>query len=299
VEQQRIVIAGATGKLGGRIVRELRLRGVPVRAIIRPGTSAERLANLREQQVEIVEADLHAHAEIVRACQGASCVVSTLLGLGKVMLDAQGALLEAAVEAGVPRFIPSDYAMDFTRIKPGLNRNFDLHRDFKERLDRTPIRSTSILNGAFMNLLTGEAPLVLFKTRRVLYWGSNADQPMDFTTMDDTAAFTAEAALDSGAPRILRIAGEQISAAGLASAASEVSGKTFRLLRGGSLATLQRMIKITRALTPNSDAPFPVWQGMQYLYCMFEGSGMLTPLDNQRYPNLKRTGVRSVVKEAV
>jgi hypothetical protein len=150
-----------------------------------------------------------------------------------------------------------------------------------------------------MNLLTGEAPLVLFKTRRVLYWGSNADQPMDFTTMDDTAAFTAEAALDSGAPRILRIAGEQISAAGLASAASEVSGKTFRLLRGGSLATLQRMIKITRALTPNSDAPFPVWQGMQYLYCMFEGSGMLTPLDNQRYPNLKRTGVRSVVKEAV
>jgi len=299
VDQQRIVISGATGKLGGRIARELRLRGVAVRAIVRPGTSAERLGKMREQQVEIVEADLHARAEIVRACKGASCVVSALLGLDKILLDAQGALLDAAVEAGVPRFIPSDYAMDFTKIKPGLNRNFDLHREFRERLDGSPVRSTSILNGAFMNLLTGEAPLVLFKINRVLYWGQNADQLMDFTTMDDAAAFTAEAALDAGAPRMLRIAGEQISAAGLARAASDVSGKTFGLIRGGGLGRLQRIIEITRTLTPNSDAPFPVWQGMQYLYCMFEGSGMLTPLDNERYPNLKWTGVRAVLKEAI
>jgi len=183
-------------------------------------------------------------------------VVSALLGLDKIMLNAQGTLLDAALEAGVPRFIPSDYAMDFTRVKPGLNRNLDLHQEFRERLDRSPIRSISILNGAFTNLLTGEAPLVLFKINRVLYWEQNPGQLMDFTTMDDMAAFTAEAALDAGAPRILRISGEQISAAGLARAASEVSGKTFGLLRGGGLGRLQRIIKITRALTPNSDAPF-------------------------------------------
>jgi uncharacterized protein YbjT (DUF2867 family) len=299
MNQRRIVLAGATGNLGGRIASELRQRGVPVRAIVRPGTDAKRLMALREQRVEVVEADLHARAEIVRACRGASCVISTLLGLGKTLIDAQGALLDSAVEAEVPRFIPSDYAMDFTKIRPGLNRNFDLHREFRARLDRAPIRSTTILNGAFMNLLTGEAPLVLFKLKRVLYWGQNPDQPIDFTTMDDTAAYTAEVALDAGAPPILRIAGEQISAAGLAKAASEVSGKTFRLLRGGGLGRLRRVIKITRALTPNSDSPFPVWQGMQYLYCMFEGSGMLAPLDNQRYPNLHWTGVRAVLKQGV
>jgi len=298
VNQQRIVLAGATGNLGSRIARALRQRGASVRAIVRPGTSAERLNRLRAQQVEIVEADLHANAAIVRACQGASCVVSALLGLHKTLVDAQGALLDAAVDAGVPRFIPSDYAMDFNKVEPGLNRNFDLHRQFKERLDRAPIRSTSILNGAFMNLLTGEAPLVLFKLHRVLYWGQNPSQLMDFTTMDDTAAFTAEAALDPDAPPVLRIAGEQISAEGLATAASEVVGKPFRLLRGGSLKRLQRIIRMTRALTPNSEAPFPVWQGMQYLYCMFDGNGLLTPLDNQRYPNLHWTGVRTVLQQA-
>jgi uncharacterized protein YbjT (DUF2867 family) len=299
MDGQQIVLAGATGNLGGRIARELRQRGVAVRAIVRPGTSAERLAGLREQGVEIVEANLEARADVVQACRGASCVVSTLLGLEKVMIEAQGALLDAAVEAGVPRFIPSDYAMDFTKIAPGLNRNFDLHREFRERLTRAPIRSTAVLNGAFMNLLTGEAPLVLFKIHRVLYWGDDPEQKLDFTTMDDTAAYTAEVALDPTAPAILRIAGEQISAAGLASAASEVTGESFRLLRGGGLGRLQTIIAITKSLTPKSNAPFPVWQGMQYLYCMFEGSGLLKPLDNQRYPNLRWTGVRTILQQAV
>jgi uncharacterized protein YbjT (DUF2867 family) len=301
MDRQRIVLAGATGNLGGRIARELLKRGASVCAIVRPGTSTERLTTLKEQQVDIVEADLQlqARAEVVQACRGASCVVSTLLGLDKVLIDVQGALLDAAVAAGVPRFIPSDYAMDFTRIEPGANRNFDLHRRFRERLDGAAIQSTAILNGAFMNLLTGEAPLVLFKIKRVLYWGANPDQLIDFTTMDDTAAYTAEAALDPTAPRILRIAGEQISAAGLATAASEVSGKQFRLLRGGSLGRLRRISKAVRAFTPESDSPFPVWQGMQYLYCMFEGSGMLEPLDNERYANLSWTGVRTVLKQAV
>ena len=274
-----IVLAGATGNLGRRIVRELRQRDIAVRGMVRPGTSSERLVTLRQQQVEIVEADLTVRSEVVGA-------------------EAQGVLLDAAVKAGAPRFIPSDYSMDFTKVAPGLNRNLDLHREFQARLDSAPIRSTTILSGAFMDLLTGEAPLVLSKLNRVLYWGEAPDQLLDFTTMDDTAAFTAEAAIDPSTPRILRVAGEQISASGLAKVASEVSGKGFRTVRGGSLKRLERIMKITRTLTPNSDAPFPVWQGMQYLYCMFEGSGKLTPLDNQRYPNLQWTGVRKVLQGA-
>ena len=113
--QQRIVLAGATGNLGSRIARALRQRGTSVRAIVRRCTNAVRLARLREDQVQIVEVDLGVRVELVRACEGASCVVSTLLGLDNFLIDAQGALLDAAIEAGVPRFIPSDYAMDFTK----------------------------------------------------------------------------------------------------------------------------------------------------------------------------------------
>ena len=42
----------------------------------------------------------------------------------------------AAVDAGVPRFIPSDFAIDFTKIPEGGNRNLDLRREFHRRLER-------------------------------------------------------------------------------------------------------------------------------------------------------------------
>jgi hypothetical protein len=80
--------------------------------------------------------------------------VSALQGLGDVIVDMRTALLEGAIEAGVPRFIPSDYSIDFTKLPPGENRNLDLRRDFHKRLEKTPIFATTILNGAFADMLT-------------------------------------------------------------------------------------------------------------------------------------------------
>ena len=124
------------------------------------------------------------------------------------MIDTQKVLLDAAVRAGVPRFIPSDFSLDFTNLRPGENRNLDLRREFMGCVDASPIATTTIFIGPFMDLLTDQMPMILFKPKWVLYWGS-ADQRMDFTTMDDTAAFTANAALDDATPRFLRIAGDR------------------------------------------------------------------------------------------
>jgi nucleoside-diphosphate-sugar epimerase len=289
-----VVVAGATGGLGLRIARELGRRGAAVRAVIRPGTAPERTGPLEAAGATPVPVDLADRAALAHACTGAACVVSALNGLEETILDGQAALLEAAVAAGVPRFIPSDFALDFTKTKPGGNRNLDLRRRFHERLDRAPIRGTSVLNGGFMDMLTGQMPLIQFGWRRVLYWG-DADQPLDFTAMDDVAAFTAAVALDGSAPRILRIVGEVVSARGLAEAASEVTGDRFRTMRMGGVGTLGAMIAAARVLAPGRGQVFPVWQGMQYLRDMFSGAGKLEPLDNGRYPELPWTGVREVL----
>jgi hypothetical protein len=221
-------------------------------------------------------------------------VVSAVLGLREVMVEAQSVLLEGAVRAAVPRFIPSDYSLDFNQLRPGENRNLDFHREFQERADRAPIATTSILNGAFMELLVGDAPLILFKLRRVLYWG-NREQVLDFTTMDDVAAYTAAAALDSATPRYLKIAGQQLTPAQLAATAGEVTGERFTLQWAGTLGMLRLMIRAMRAVMPSSSDPFPPWQGMQYTHNMFSGRGALTGLDNARYPELTWTQVREVL----
>jgi hypothetical protein len=175
-----------------------------------------------------------------------------------------------------------------------MNRNLDLRREFREHLDKAPISATSILNGMFTHLLTGEAPVVLFKLKRVVYW-EDADQLLDFTAMDDSAEFTAAAALDPSAPRFLRIAGDQKSARGLADVASEVTKEKFKLFRVGGLKRYEALIKFTRAVFPQSSSIYPPWQGMQYLHNMFSGLVKLESLDNDRYPGMRWTTVRDVL----
>jgi len=289
-----ILVAGATGDLGGRIVRALLGRGASVRALVRQGTSPDRLGRLQSLGVAIASYDLRDASEVSRACSGASCVVSALQGLADVIVDAQTVLLDAAVKAYVPRFIPSDYSIDFTKFPPGENRNFDLRREFHKRLDTAPISATTIFSGAFANLLTGQMPLILFKRKRVLYWG-NPDQRMDFTTIDDTAAYTARAALDPATPRFLRIAGDQLSARELTSVVSEATGEKFRLLRAGGLGTLGVLIKVARVITPGRKELYPAWQGMQYMRDMFDGRAKLDPLDNDRYHGIHWTTVRELL----
>jgi len=279
---QLIVLAGATGDLGGRIATALGRRQVNFRALVRSGTSAGMRGSLEAAGATIIEVDYDNDDALKAACADASCVVSALNGLQPVIIGMQGKLLDAALAVGVPRFIPSDYSLDFTKTRRGDNRNLDLRRMFMVKIDAAPIRATSVLNGAFADLLTGQAPIVLHKRRKILYWG-NADQPFDFTTKDDVANYVAEVAHDETAPRFLRIAGASVSPRQLAEIMTELTCETFGLWRAGGLRLLSMVIRVARLVTPQSDAVFPVWQGMQYLRDMSSGRGKLQPLDNDRY----------------
>ncbi|OLV18872.1 NmrA family NAD(P)-binding protein [Deinococcus marmoris] len=286
-----IILAGAAGDLGTRIARALVARGASVRALIRPNTSAADRTHLTALGLTLAEADPANVDALAAAMQGASCVISALNGLYDVIVERQSVLLDAAVRAGVPRFIPSDYSEDFTKTTRGDNRNLDLRREFMGRADRASIGVTTILNGAFMDMLGNEMPIIQPRIHRVLYWVS-ADQPMDFTTKDDVAAYVAAAALDDTTPRILRIAGDTLSARELAGVMSEVTGEPYQTLHAGNLGVLGVMIGVAKRVAPQPGDPFPAWQGMQYMRDMFSGKGKLTALNNDRYPDLTWTSVR-------
>jgi hypothetical protein len=261
---------------------------------VRKSSDAEKKTLLEDDGVILKEVDYNNLSQLTEACKGAGCIVSAVSGLEATIIDVQTKLLQAAIDAEVPRFIPSDYCIDYTKLSYGTNRNLDLRRRFNELLDQSPITATSILNGMFTDLLTGHAPVVLFGLKRVVYWGS-PDQPLDFTSMENTAEYTAKAALDDATPRYLRIAGDVINTRELKEAASRATGKNFKLLRAGGLGSLQTMIKITKTLFPKKKEVFPPWQGMQYLHNMFTGKPKLLPLDNDRYKSIKWTTVEEVL----
>ena len=293
-----ILVAGATGNLGMRICKELIKRDADVSALVRKSADPEKIEALEKLGVKIIEADLDSIAEIVNACEGMTCVVSALAGLGDVIVDLQKRILDGAIQAGVPRFIPSDFSTDYNDLTPGENRNFDLRREFKTYLDGTSIKASSVFNGAFADILKYNTPVLNLKDKSIAYWGEKADWKLDFTTMDDTAAFTAEVALDENAPRDLQIASFQISPNMILADVKEITGQEFKMQQLSSLEDFVQFIKKQRADNPAGENElYAKWQQAQYMYSMF--STQHTQLANERYKNLTWTTGLAFLKSFV
>lgn len=283
--QKLILVAGATGNLGQKICRELIKRNTKVRAIVRDDSNPEKVSALEKMGVEIFKVDISNEQELVAACAGVSCIVSAVAGLHDVIVDAQTKLLNAAITSGVPRFIPSDFSTDFTLIPEGENRNFDLRKEFHTLLDQSPIQSTSIFNGCFADILRYNTPLFNVPKKTVAYYDDKADWQIDFSTMDDTAAFTAMAALDETTPAILRIASFRVSPNDLVRLSEQYKGAKFELVHMGSMEEFSAYNKVQRAAQPEGETQlYSKWQQAQYLYSMFLVNH--PSLDNDRYAGL-------------
>ncbi|KAA9352779.1 NmrA family NAD(P)-binding protein [Larkinella humicola] len=296
--KKAILVAGATGNLGSKICRELLKREADVSAIVRTSSDPEKIETLAKMGVKVMEVDFNNLDDIANSCAGIHCVVSTLAGLGDVIVDLQKRILDGALQAGVPRFIPSDFCTDYNNLVPGENRNFDLRREFKAYLDSTSIQASSVFNGAFADILKYNTPVLNLKDKSIGYWGEKADWKLDFTTMDDTAAFTAEVALDDSAPRDLQIASFQVSPNNVWADVKEASGQEFRIQQLASLEDFARFIHKQRADNPAGENElYAKWQQSQYMYSMF--STQHHQLANDRYKNLTWTTSLAFIKSFV
>lgn len=316
--QKIIVVAGANGELGkllcSALLARAKLEGqsLMVRGLVRKGragaaaASAHRCADGVVGQALVLEAvDYRSDEDLARVCSGAYCVVSTLQGLEEVIVGAQSRLLEAAIQAKARRFIPSDFSGDFTKLPVGAHRNFDLRRRFHQAAAdiigarRSNIELTSIFQGGFTELLGSGWVLFNYKKRRVEYFGS-ADNRMEFTTWQNTAEFTAAAALDERAtPRVLYPAGQAITPRQAQAIATRVTGAPFALKRVMPTAMLRVVISLVRLFKPGKkDEVMPLWVAMQYGYC--GALGLMSPasIDNDRYSGIEWQGVDGVVSKA-
>ena len=124
-----ILVVGATGVLGQKVVRLLLAEGHRVRAMTR---ASERAKELERQGAEVVVGDLIDAASVARASRGVDQVLAaahSFLGRGKYAsqaVDDRGhrALIDAARAEGVSRFVYTsalgaapDHPIDFVRTK--------------------------------------------------------------------------------------------------------------------------------------------------------------------------------------
>lgn len=105
------LVTGGTGLLGSHIVEQLCRRGQPVRALVRDGSDT---TWLQTQDAELVTGDLADAESLRKACRGVTCIYHAAARVGdwgpwpefqKYTIDGTQNLVDAAVEAGVRRFI--------------------------------------------------------------------------------------------------------------------------------------------------------------------------------------------------
>ncbi|HSJ13012.1 MAG TPA: SDR family oxidoreductase [Longimicrobiales bacterium] len=199
-----ILVVGATGSVGARIVQALAQQGAPVRALVRPATNAGALARLG---VAVVRGDLQDPPSLARACAGVRAVITTASasrrGESIEDVDLQGNLnlIDAAAANSVEQLVlvstvgaAPDHAVPLFRAK-GLA---------EAHLRASPLSHTILQPSPFMDVWFGMMiELPLFSGQPVTLVGE-ARGRHSFIAEQDVAAF-AVAALHHPAARAATI----------------------------------------------------------------------------------------------
>jgi NADH dehydrogenase len=211
-----ILVVGATGLVGGQVCTRLAASGVSSRALVRATSSPEKVAGLRAQGVDVVEADLRDTASLDAACAGVDAVICTVSsmpfsyepGVNDIQttdLDGVRNLIDAAGRAGVGHFI-------YTSFSANLDLDFPLgraKRAVETHLMRSGLAYTILRPSCFMEVWL--SPAVGFDPGNgtVTIYGEGT-RPVSYIATADVAAF-AVASLTAPAARnaVLELGGPE------------------------------------------------------------------------------------------
>lgn len=139
----------ASGSLGPHVLKALIDAGFQVKVLTRskkPGAF--------DASVNVVEVDFVSIESLTAALKGVDAVVSTVAGTA---IDGQTVLIDAAVAAGVKRFIPSEYGSVTTnpQVKqiPVYTPMFNIKRYLSEKASSGKLTWTVLACGAFTEFL--------------------------------------------------------------------------------------------------------------------------------------------------
>jgi uncharacterized protein YbjT (DUF2867 family) len=147
---KNVVIAGATGALGSLLAKQVIDSGLfNVTVFKRSGSTSTATF---PDSVKVVEVDYTSVESLQAALAGQDAVVSTLATLA---VDTQKPLIDAAVAAGVKRFLPSEYGCDLentnTRAIPIFAGKVAVEEYLQEKAKTTELTYTFLYTSAFLD----------------------------------------------------------------------------------------------------------------------------------------------------
>lgn len=291
-----VLVAGA-GLLGSPVAHALTDQdGVDVRLLVRDGwqstpSKRDRIEPLLARGVTLAIGDVLDPQTLDAAVAGVDVVVSALQGGTDVIVKGQVALAEAAAAAGVRRFIPSDFAIDLFNAPAGAPQ-FEARKEAAAAIEALDLEVIHILQGAFMDQMLNPALHHVFvdtEAGEIRYYGTG-DEPVDMTTVEDTARFTARIATDpAAAPGVHTISGARTTFKAIGAEVQRITGTVLRPVSMGDAASLRAAI----AAKPNPWDAVMDW----YALAMLTTPPFENP-ENNRYADARPTGLGDYLQTA-
>ncbi|KAJ5880497.1 Translation elongation factor [Penicillium subrubescens] len=278
-------IAGFTGKFAQCVAQELQAyTDVTIRGYCR---SPDKLPQsvLKEYGIEVIKGDYDDKNSIQKFVRGTDIVICCYFGSPDVMTRGQMLLVDACEEAGVPRYVPSDFAVDFTKIPTGTLFPKESTKIIMEYLSSKKVDGVHILVGGLMETFWSEFFQIWDpETQSMAVWGSGNDA-WDLTSYKTAAAYTAAVTMDPSAVGVFRFLGDHKSASEIKEIFENVYHSELRLDRLGSIDDLFNTVQAEFA--KNRD-DISKWAPQCFAYWCTSGKAYLgDDLDNHKYPHVQ------------
>lgn len=187
-----LLVVGATGTLGRQVVRRALDEGHQVRCLVR---SPRKAAFLKEWGAEIVQGDLTSPETLKPALEGITAVIDTAtsrptdsLSIKQVDWEGQVSLIQAAVAAGVERFIFFSIldAQNFPHVPL-----MEIKRCTELFLAESGLKYTILKPCGFMQGLIGQYAIPILDGQSV--WITGDTSPIAYMDTQDIAKFAVRA----------------------------------------------------------------------------------------------------------
>ncbi|OMP84326.1 hypothetical protein BK809_0000333 [Diplodia seriata] len=279
-------IAGITGKFARCLASHLlKHPDVSIRGYCRNASKVS--APLQSSpQVSIIQGEAFDADQVRAFVSDLDVVVCCYLGDDNLMVEGQKTLIDACEEQKVPRYIASDWSLDYTKLEIGQLWVKDPMKHVKAYLEtKKVVKGVHILVGAFMDTVFSPFfNLLDAQTATFQYWGEGTEI-LESTSYNNAAEYTAAVARDPAAVGIQKFIGGRSSVQGIAESYEKVYKAKPTLKRLGSLEDLYKRMHALREQDPAN-----VFQYMPlfYMYYCINGQTYLGPeVDNAKYPEIK------------
>ncbi|KAF2847922.1 nmrA-like family protein [Plenodomus tracheiphilus IPT5] len=275
-------IAGITGKFARLLLDNLQTYpDAQIRGFCRnPSKLPEAIRS--SSRVTIVQGEATEKSALRSFAKGCDVVICCYLGPNTLVNEGQKLLVDMCELENVPRYIASDYCLDFTKLEYGQHPAKDPMKHVKAHLDtKKNIKGVHVLIGAFME--TFWSPYFnLFNAKDVkfTYYGEGTEI-WESTTYGTAAGYVAAVAMDQSAVGTQHFLGDRKTLHQIADEFTEVFGKKPQLERLGSLEDLYNTMQVTYNKEPWN---VPAYLALFYQYYCTNGQTYLSKnLDNAKY----------------